>query len=237
MQNYTCIAVDDSDVQLVILKNYVKKISRLELKAAFNNPVEAFEYLGKNEIDILLLDIDMPEISGLDLLKMLPKKPQTILITSKLEFALEAFELDAIDYIIKPPEYPRFLKAVTKAISFLESKSSSIVSNEATEEEIYVKINSKLVRLEVNLIDYFEAMSDYVIIHTEEKRQYIVYSTLKQFEEKMQAYQKFKRIHRSYLINISKIKSIEDGQVLINEKTLPIGNTYKEEFLKNLNKM
>jgi len=237
MQSYTCIAVDDSDVQLVILKNYVKKTPRLELKAVFNNPVEAFEYLGKNEIDILLLDIDMPEISGLDLLKMLPQKPHTILITSKVEFALEAFELDAVDYIIKPPEYPRFLKAISKAISFLEAKNTLNSLSEAAEEEIYVKINSKLVRLEVNLIDYFEAMSDYVIIHTEEKRQYIVYSTLKQFEEKMLPYQKFKRIHRSYLINVSKIKSIEDGQVLINEKLLTIGNTYKEEFLKNLNKM
>jgi DNA-binding LytR/AlgR family response regulator len=233
MQNFTCIAVDDSDVQLVILKNYVKKTPRLELKASFNNPIEAFEYLAKNDIDILLLDIDMPEISGMDLLKMLPKKPQTILITSKTEFALEAFELDAVDYIIKPPEYARFLKAISKATSLLDSKSS--VSDEQ-EEAIYVKVNGKLVRLEVETIDYFEAMSDYVLIHAE-KRQYIVYSTLKQFAEKMQSYPKFKRIHRSYLVNVTKIKSIEDGQVLINEKLLPIGNTYKEEFLRNLNKM
>lgn len=234
MKNYTCMAVDDSEVQLVLLKNYIKKTDNLTLSGIFNNPVEAYNYLSKNEVDILLLDIDMPEISGLDLLKMLKNPPQTILITSKPEFALEAFELDAIDYILKPPQYPRFLKAVSKAITFIENSKGT--STEVEEEAIFVKSNGKLLRIEVDSIDYFEAMSDYVVIHTEEKRSYIVYATMKEFETKMEGFKKFYRIHRSYLIHSQKIKSIENGQVLIAEKLLPIGNTYKEGFLAKLNK-
>jgi len=231
MNTYTCIAVDDSEIQLVLLKNYIKKTDYLELKETFNNPVEAYHYLSKNAVDILLLDIDMPNLSGLDLLKMLQNPPRTILITSKSEFALEAFELDVVDYIVKPPEYPRFLKAINKAIQQIDKKGDT----KEKKSEIFIKTNGKLIRLDVENIVYFEAMSDYVLVHTEDKRSYIVYSTLKQFEDKMNAYSNFYRIHRSYLINLHKITSIENGQVLIAEKHLPIGNTYKEEFLNKIN--
>jgi DNA-binding LytR/AlgR family response regulator len=234
MNTYTCIAVDDSEIQLVLLKNYIKKTDYLELKETFNNPVEAYQYLCKNSVDILLLDIDMPNLSGLDLLKMLQNPPRTILITSKSEFALEAFELDVVDYIVKPPEYPRFLKAINKAVQQIDKQK--VVATE-TENELFIKTNGKLVRLEINDILYIEAMSDYVIVHTEDKRSYIVYSTLKQFEDKMSSYGNFYRIHRSYLINLQKIKIIENGQVLIGDKLLPIGNTYKEDFLKKVNKV
>jgi DNA-binding LytR/AlgR family response regulator len=234
MNTYTCIAVDDSEIQLVLIKNYIKKTDYLELKETFNNPVEAYHYLSKNAVDILLLDIDMPNLSGLDLLKMLQNPPRTILITSKSEFALEAFELDVVDYIVKPPEYPRFLKAINKAIQQIDKQK--VVATE-TENELFIKTNGKLVRLEINDILYIEAMSDYVIVHTEDKRSYIVYSTLKRFEDKMSSYGNFYRIHRSYLINLQKIKIIENGQVLIGDKLLPIGNTYKEDFLKKVNKV
>jgi DNA-binding LytR/AlgR family response regulator len=195
--------------------------------------VEAYHYLSKNAVDILLLDIDMPNLSGLDLLKMLQNPPRTILITSKSEFALEAFELDVVDYIVKPPEYPRFLKAINKAIQQIDKKGDT----KEKKSEIFIKTNGKLIRLDVENIVYFEAMSDYVLVHTEDKRSYIVYSTLKQFEDKMNAYGNFYRIHRSYLINLQKIKIIENGQVLIGDKLLPIGNTYKEDFLKKVNKV
>lgn len=231
MNTYTCIAVDDSEIQLVLIKNYIKKTEYLQLQETFNNPVEAYHYLSKNAVDILLLDIDMPNLSGLDLLKMLQNPPRTILITSKSEFALEAFELDVVDYIVKPPEYPRFLKAINKAIQQIDKKGDT----KEKKSEIFIKTNGKLIRLDVENIVYFEAMSDYVLVHTEDKRSYIVYSTLKQFEDKMNAYGNFYRIHRSYLINLHKITSIENGQVLIAEKHLPIGNTYKEEFLNKIN--
>lgn len=232
MKSYTCIVVDDSEVQLVLLKNYVKQTENLQLDAAFSNPLEAYQYLSKKNVDILILDIDMPELSGLELLRRLENPPQTILITSKTEFALEAFDLEAIDYIIKPPEYPRFLKAVNKAITLIEKKLFS--SKELQEQAVLVKSNGKLIRLEVDSIDYFEAMSDYVVIHTEDKRKHIIYATLKQFESRMQLFGSFHRIHRSYLINLKKIKSVENGQVLIGSKYLPIGNTYKEDFMKKL---
>ncbi|MFN3315982.1 MAG: LytR/AlgR family response regulator transcription factor [Raineya sp.] len=235
MKKYTCIAVDDSKVQLVLLKNYLKKIENIILKQTFDSPMEAYHYLSQNEIDILLLDIDMPEMSGLDLLKILSNPPQTILITSKTEFALEAFELDAIDYIVKPPEYPRLLKALNKAITFIEKRQNT--DTQIQEDSIFIKTAGKLLRIEVDNIEYFEAMSDYVIIHTEDKRSHIVYSTMKDFENKMLIFKRFYRIHRSYLVHLQKIKSIENGQVLINDKYLPIGNTYKEEFLAKLNKI
>lgn len=234
MRNYTCIAVDDSEVQLVLLKNYVKKTENLTLSSTFLNPVEAYHYLTKNKIDILLLDIDMPEISGLELLRMLKNPPQTILITSKTEFALEAFDLDAIDYIVKPPEYPRFLRAINKAISFLEKNQHT--STEIEEGAMFIKTNGKLLRIDLDSIEYLEAMSDYVVVHTEDKRSHIVYATMKEFESRMASSKKFYRIHRSYLVHIQKIRSIENGQVLIGDKLLPIGNTYKEDFLAKLNK-
>ncbi|WP_448530677.1 LytR/AlgR family response regulator transcription factor [Raineya sp.] len=238
MKKFSCIAVDDSPIQLTLLKNYIQKTPNLELLATFANPIEAYHFLQKNSIDILLLDIDMPEMSGLDLLKMLKKQPATILVTSKTEFALQAFELDAIDYIVKPPEYPRFLKAIQKAIQFLETNGKENISNESNASEIFVKVSGKLIRLPLNEILFIEALSDYVLIHTEDKRQYVVYATMKYFEEKLSAYKHFKRIHRSYIVNMQKVKSIDESQnVLIGEKTLPIGNTYREEFLKSLNKL
>jgi DNA-binding LytR/AlgR family response regulator len=238
MKKFSCIAVDDSPIQLTLLKNYIQKTPNLELLATFANPIEVYHFLQKNSIDILLLDIDMPEMSGLDLLKMLKKQPATILVTSKTEFALQAFELDAIDYIVKPPEYPRFLKAIQKAIQFLETNGKENISNESNASEIFVKVSGKLIRLPLNEILFIEALSDYVLIHTEDKRQYVVYATMKYFEEKLSAYKHFKRIHRSYIVNMQKVKSIDESQnVLIGEKTLPIGNTYREEFLKSLNKL
>ncbi len=238
MKKFSCIAVDDSPIQLTLLKNYIQKTPNLELLATFANPIEAYHFLQKNSIDILLLDIDMPEMSGLDLLKMLKKQPATILVTSKTEFALQAFELDAIDYIVKPPEYPRFLKAIQKAIQFLETNGKENISNESNASEIFVKVSGKLIHLPLNEILFIEALSDYVLIHTEDKRQYVVHATMKYFEEKLSAYKHFKRIHRSYIVNMQKVKSIDESQnVLIGEKTLPIGNTYREEFLKSLNKL
>ncbi|MCS6795917.1 MAG: LytTR family DNA-binding domain-containing protein [Raineya sp.] len=237
MKKFSCIAVDDSPIQLTLLKNYIQKTPELELTATFANPIEAYQFLQKNNVDILLLDIDMPEISGIDLLKMLKKQPATILITSKTEFALQAFELDAVDYIVKPPEYPRFLKAIQKATHLLEAeiKSNGSTSNHS---EIFVKVAGKLIRLQLDEILFIEALSDYVIIHTEEKRQHVVYATMKYFEEKLSNYGQFKRIHRSYIVNMQKVKSIDENQnVVIGEKTLPIGNTYREEFLKSLNKL
>ncbi|GAB4124381.1 MAG: LytTR family DNA-binding domain-containing protein [Raineya sp.] len=232
MHTYTCVAVDDSESQLTLLKNYIKKTDYLTLEGVFSNPIEAHKYLSNSKVDILFLDIDMPEISGLDLMKMLQSPPQTILVTSKTEFALDAFNLDAVDYIIKPTEYHRFLKAVNKAINLLERQKPT---KELKEEAIFIKLNGKFLRLEVDEIEYFEAMADYVVIHTEDKRSYIVYSTLKHFEAKMAEFGKFYRIHRSYLIHLHKIKSIENGQVLMSDRLLPIGNTYKEAFLKKLN--
>lgn len=238
MKKFSCIAVDDSSIQLTLLKNYIHKTPNLELLATFLNPIEAYHFLQKNSIDILLLDIDMPEMSGLDLLKMLKKQPATILITSKTEFALQAFELDAIDYIVKPPEYPRFLKAIQKAIQFIETDEKKNENNEENSSEIFVKVSGKLIRLPINEILFIEALSDYVLIHTEDKQQYVVYATMKYFEAKLSAYKHFKRIHRSYIVNMQKVKSIDESQnVLIEEKTLPIGNTYREEFLKSLNKL
>lgn len=234
MKKFSCVAVDDSSIQLTLIKKYVEKTPNLELVATFANPIEAYHFLQEHNTDILLLDIDMPELSGLDLLKMLKKQPATILITSKTEFALQAFELDAIDYIVKPPEYSRFLKAIQKAIQFIENTKATL----DTSQEIFVKVSGKLIRLQIDEITHIEALSDYVIIHTEDKRQHIVYATMKYFEEKLQTYKQFKRIHRSFIVNVQKIKSIDEKHnVVIQDKIIPIGNTYREEFLKSLNKL
>lgn len=228
MKNYTCLAVDDSELQLVILRNYIQKTPYLQLHSTFNDPKKAYHFLSENKVDILFLDIDMPELSGLELLKQLPYVPSTVLITSKTEFALEAYNLEVVDYIVKPPEYQRFLKAVDKAIS--RTKQHAIEES----QDIFIKFDGKLLRLETSKIDYIEALRDYIIIHTEDKRQYIVYSSMKKFEQTIHKFSDIIRIHRSYFVNITKVNSFDNNGVLINKKLLSVSSTYKKEFLKKL---
>lgn len=226
---YTCIVVDDDDFSRELIVGHVGRTENLQLKKSFANAIDASNHLKSNHIDIIFLDIRMPEMSGMDFIKILENEYEVILISTADEYAIEAFERNVTDYIIKPVEYARFLKSVNKAIKNLESK---IVDRDSV-KEFYVRSDSKLIRVPVEGILFIEAMSDYVIIQTLEKR-HIVHFTMKGIESRLPS-DLFIRIHRSYIINSAAIELLEDNSVLINGKMLPIGASYKENLFNRLN--
>jgi len=231
--SYSCVIVEDDDASRLILENYISRIDFLKLKASLKSGKEGFNYLINNpDIDILFLDINMPEMSGIELMKSVPNLPETILITTESGYAVEAFELKALDYLVKPVQFERFAKAVHKAIDSIYFTKRLPRQNEE-QKEIYVKSNSKFYKLAYHDIFFVEALADYVLVYTENTR-YIVYSTMKAIEEKLRGVT-FSRVHRSYIINLRKIQFIEGNTVIVNGKHIPISKTYQDSLFQKLN--
>lgn len=226
-----CIVVDDEEFSRSVVKHFIEKTKGLELKAECENAGDAFNILKSEEVDIVFLDVEMPEMSGIDLLKVLEDLPQIIMTTSRPNYAVEAFEYSVTDYLVKPIEYARFLKAVRKAEDNI--KAADVTTVENSKDEVFIKTDGKLVKLKYSDIFFVEALSDYVIINTE-KRKYIIHSTMKGLEKKLPETD-FIRVHRSYIVNINKINTIEDLNVVMPSKSIPIGASYKSRFMKRLN--
>jgi len=232
-RKYTCIIVEDDEASRLILENYVSRIDFLDLKASIQNGREAYNYIVNNPgIDIVLLDINMPEMSGIDLMKSVPVKPVTILITTESMFAVEAFELNACDYLVKPVQFERFALAITRAVNLIYY-TKRVSGPDESKREIYVKSNSKFYKLVYEDILFVEALADYVLVYTENTR-YIVYSTMKAIEEKLKG-DTFVRVHRSYIINLRRVQFIEGNTVIVSAKHIPISKTYQDGFFSKLN--
>jgi DNA-binding LytR/AlgR family response regulator len=232
-RKYTCIIVEDDEASRLILENYISRIEFLELKASLTSGMEGYNYLINNpNIDILLLDINMPEMSGMDLMKAVPILPETILITTESSFAVEAYELKALDYLVKPVQFERFAISIHRAIDFIYFTKRTTGPDESM-KEIYVKSNSKFYKLAYDDIYFVEALADYVLVYTENTR-YIVYSTMKAIEEKLKGVT-FVRVHRSYIINLRKIQFIEGNTVIVSGKHIPISKTYQDSLFAKLN--
>lgn len=230
---YSCVIVEDDDASRLILENYISRIDFLDLKASLKSGKEGFNFLVNNpDIDILLLDINMPEMSGIELMKSVPSLPETILITTEAGYAVEAFDLRALDYLVKPVQFDRFAKAIHRAIDTIYFSKRVAEPNDEL-REIYVKSNSKFYKLSYADIYFVEALADYVLVYTENTR-YIVYSTMKAIEEKLKG-STFVRVHRSYIINLRKIQFIEGNTLIINGKHIPISKTYQELLFQKLN--
>ena len=226
---YRCMTVDDDEVSRKLIKHYIDQTNFLTLTYECENAINAANILSEDDVDILFLDINMPEMSGMDLVSHIDDNYEIIMVTSNSEFALEAFEKSITDYLIKPLEYGRFLQASTKAKANIEmSKSKSEKYN-----DIFVRSDSKLIRLEMMDIMYIEALADYVIIHTAKKK-YIVHSTMKGLIMKLPP-SSFSRVHRSFIVNHNNITELEDVNILIKDRLIPIGASYKENFLLKLN--
>jgi DNA-binding LytR/AlgR family response regulator len=191
--------------------------------------MEAIAFLNANEVQLLFLDVEMPGITGLELLKTLKNLPEVILVTSKKEYALDAFEFAVTDYLLKPPTYPRFLKAVEKVREKLKPGRNQV---EFRGNFIFVKADSALVKLDIREILWVEALADYVAIVTPKKK-YVAHSTMKAIEAKLPSDQ-FLRIHRSYIVRIDKIDAIEENTVLIQGKMIPVGGTFRENLMNSL---
>ena len=224
-----CLIVDDDRGSAKLIENYISKTNFLHLSGICTNAKEATDFLHNNKIDLIFLDIEMPEMSGLDLAQTVEKNVQVIFMSAQITYAVKAFEIDVTDYLHKPISYSRFLDSVQRA----KKKKDERTNTEIRERDhIFVKTDHQLVKIKFNDIKWIEAMSDYVMIYTLSAR-YIVLSSLKSIEEKLPPAQ-FLRSHRSFIVNISRITSIDDSSVIVEDKTIPLGKTFKVKFLQTV---
>lgn len=229
-----CIVVDDSKIARAAIKPLIAQFDFLNLLQECETPVEAFSYLQKEPVDLIFLDVEMPGMTGLELIKNLEKPPVIILITSKKEYAAEAFELNVLDYLIKPLTLPRFMVAVNKAKELFEKKEPrQVVNDTRSKDYIFVRSGGILIKIKTDSIQYIQAIGDYVNIYTTEKR-YTVHITLKNIEEKLPA-DKFFRLHRSYLAALNHIDNIEENSAYTGKHPLPIAGQFKKDLLRRLN--
>ena len=224
-----CIIVDDDEISRLALTKLVEQVNSLSLLQVCSGSVEALNYLNAEKVDLILLDIEMPEMSGMEMLRALDTRPQVILITSHTEYALDAFDLNVVDYLIKPITLPRFLKALSKVKGSSDMKEQFSMSR----DYFFIKKNSVLNKVPVKDILWIEALGDYITIHTKDER-FILHSTLKSLENKLNT-SKFVRVHRSYIVQIDNVKKVEDTTIFINDQSIPIGAIYKENFIKQIN--
>jgi two-component system, LytTR family, response regulator len=225
-----CIIVDDEQHAIDILQHYVQQTPQLSLAGCFTNPLEALKFCNEEKIDLIFLDIQMPEISGIDFIKTIPRKSRVILTTAYSEFALEGYELYVVDYLMKPIRFPRFLAAVQKAVEQTESKAQAL----PPDDFIFVKTETKGKMLKIMLaeIDFVEAMKNYIIIHRSGQKTF-VYTTMKEIEAHLPAKQ-FIRIHKSFIIPLSRITGIEGNMVRLKNVSaeILIGDNYKAALLE-----
>ncbi len=220
-----CLIVDDEPLAQDVLESYVLGDAELQLSRKCSNALEAREALRNNDVDLIFLDIQMPEISGIDFLKSLDNPPMVILTTAYPNYALDGFNLDAVDYLLKPIPEDRFKKAVQKAKDLYLLRHPVNQSGDEGEDHIFVKADQKLVKLRYDDIYYVEALADYVKIHTLDKR-IITLQTMKKMEERLPS-DRFIRVHRSFIVGIGKIKSVSGNKIELPQQQIPIGKNYK----------
>lgn len=223
-----CIIVDDEPLALEILENYIEKIPSIELVESCRNAIEAFIALSRNSIDVMFVDVNMPDIDGISFIKQLKNPPIIILTTAYQEYALESFNLNVIDYLLKPFSLERFLQSIQKidSLQLRPSNTQTPFDLQAISPFFFVKSERKIVKISLEKLDYIEAKNDYVMFHLIDDQKIIAHGTLKNLEETLPQI-KFLRIHRSYIIAIDKIDMIVGNIVYISNKKLPIGAVYR----------
>ncbi|HEY9361800.1 MAG TPA: LytTR family DNA-binding domain-containing protein [Chitinophagaceae bacterium] len=227
-----CIIVDDNKMARMAMAHLVAQVQYLTLLGECEDAMEGYNMVNQQRVDLLLLDIEMPGLSGLELTKNLgDKKPLIIFTTAKKDYAVEAFELNVVDYLIKPVTPARFIKAIERAREIMNSQPLEIRRDE--KEFVFIRDNGILKRINLADILYLEAMGDYVKLHTTQ-RFHVIHTTLKAVEEKLPA-AKFMRIHRSYIVSITKIDFIEEGTLNIGHHLVPVADAYRMSLQKRLN--
>lgn len=224
-----CLVVDDEPIAREGMMEYVRQIDYLNPIAQCKSATEAVGLLQKNKIDLIFLDIQMPKLTGIDFIKALSNPPLVIFTTAYSEYALEGFELDVVDYLLKPISFARFLKAVEKAQSYLHARDKEV---SVTQDFFFIKCNGKIEKILMADVIYIEAMANYVIIHTQLKK-YITYLTFSGIEEQL-PYDLFVRIHKSFLVAISAIQTIDGNEVITNTMRLPMSKNYKNEVMNRI---
>jgi len=219
-----CIAIDDEPLALQLITEYCAKISFLQLEKTFTNTDEAQKYLSENQVDLLFLDIQMPDINGMQFYRNLVKKPPVIFTTAYKDYAVDGFNVDAVDYLLKPFEYDRFLKACYKANEYIEFLSSQ----ELQLNSIFVKVNYEIMKINLKDIDLIEALDDYIKIYLK-PTPVLTLMTLKNIAEKLPS-RDFIRVHRSFIVPVAKIEKFSKTKVWVEGKEIPIGSSYSKVY-------
>lgn len=234
---FKCLIIDDEPIAVRVIKKHLSVFKEFEITGEFNNAVEAMENLYEPDIDLIFCDIQMPQISGIDFVKSLNKPPKIIFTTAYRNYAVEAFDLNVIDYLLKPISFERFAKAINK---FLQSQHNVLENKKTSSTEIkhddyiFLKADKKHYKINLNNILYFESLGDYVIVHCEEKK--ITIKDKISHLENILPSDNFIRIHRSFIISVPKIEAVGPGFMEINKKKLPLGRTYKNNLDNLMNK-
>jgi DNA-binding LytR/AlgR family response regulator len=231
MMKLTCIIVDDEPVARKILHEFVEQVPFMDLQGKFENAMKAEAFLKTNTVDMIFLDIEMPKVSGLQFLQKLNIESMVVLTTAFPQYALEGYELDIIDYLLKPFAFSRFLKAVHKAKDYYQIKNR--ITTAIQPSYIFIKSDKRIEKIELGDISYAESVGNYVSIYTADKK-IIAYLTMKSLESQLPA-DEFIKIHQSYLVNRSKISAIEGNEIKIGSKSLPISRNYRDMVMKIVN--
>lgn len=234
MNKISCIALDDEPLALGLIVSYIQKTPFLDLKNSFDNPLDAMEFLEENPVQLLFLDIQMPDLTGVEFARILDEKSRVIFTTAYDKYALDGFKLEALDYLLKPISYDVFLKSANRAKKYFKQRSpSNSDANSDTAENndyLFIKADYQVKRIDYSDILYFEGLKDYVKLYIQSADKPIVFhSTMKSLEEKLPT-DRFMRIHRSYIVNLDKIKTIERDRILFGKERIPISKQYKDVF-------
>lgn len=236
MHHLKVLIIDDEPLAQEILQSYLGQIDDLEVVGVCKNVLEAFVILNNQQVDLLLLDINMPEMSGIDFLKQLKNPPLTIFTTAYSEYAIESYELNAIDYLLKPISFDRFLKAVNKAQDFFYSTTKEESPLQINPNQLFVRSDGKWIKIDLAHLWLIEGLKDYIRLWINNDR-ITIHSTMKNFEIQLAAYPHFLRVHKSYIVNLNYVSEADSNALLVKDQRIAIGNTYKEEVSKAFSNM
>lgn len=224
------IAIDDEPLALQLVSGYIEKTPGLELAGSFDNPLDATEFLSDHMVDLIFVDIQMPDLSGIEFTRLLEKGPKIIFTTAYEKYALEGYKLEIIDYLLKPFGYEEFLTAVKKALRLIGLEQKDQIKVEVNNEFLFLKSDYKIKRINFNDILYIEGMKDYVKVYlSSEPKPVLSLTSLKLLEAKLPE-AKFMRVHRSFIVNLEKINTIDRSRIVFGDKYIPVGDQYKEKF-------
>jgi DNA-binding LytR/AlgR family response regulator len=230
-----CITIDDEPLALKQISSFVEKTPFLELVASCKSAFEAMEVISEKEIDLMFVDIQMPDLTGIDFVKSLNKEQKIIFTTAYQEYALEGFKVDALDYILKPFGYDEFLKAANKAKTHFDLLNKASVQIDSKEDYLFVKSEYKIKRINLNDILYVEGLREYVKMVLKDEKPVLSLMSLKSLEEKLPS-ERFMRVHRSFIVNLKEVQTIERSRIIFDKIYIPISDQYKEKFQEFLGK-
>nr|WKN40298.1 LytTR family DNA-binding domain-containing protein [Tunicatimonas sp. TK19036] len=235
--NMKCLIVDDEHIARKLLSDYVAKVPELELVAACSSALQALNHIKQSRVDVLFLDIQMPDLTGLDFLKILPNRPATILTTAYSEYAVQSYELDVVDYLVKPIDFDRFYKAITKVISLKDSKIDDLPNSAFSQQidKLFIKADSKIIKIAFHQIVVINGQGPYVQIITADGRKIMSLQSMSKLEELLPP--NFYRIHRSHIVNIDHIDSIDGNTIRLKDHVAVLSKNKRDEFLKLIDQL